>query len=311
MEINPSNSIFVFPGQGSQFPGMGKDLNEIKPLLSIINKAEEILEISLSEIFSENNAEILNNTRIAQPAIMLISLAYFELVKHYNGKQFKEPKFWAGHSLGEYTALVASNAITLEEGLNLISKRALFMEQASKQFSGGMIAVIGLELKQIQNALKDTSAEIANINSKNQIVISCKSEIIEKTLELCKEAGARQAIKLPVSGAFHSKLMIPAQNQLNQHIDTIPFKTPTSPIICNTNTMITSDPNILKEELKTQLCNCVNWQKSIETAVNEGIESLVEIGPGKVLRNLFKRDYPSLNVVSLNNVETIKETPFI
>ena len=311
MEINPSNSIFVFPGQGSQFPGMGKDLNEIKPLLSIINKAEEILEISLSEIFSENNAEILNNTRIAQPAIMLISLAYFELVKHYNGKQFKEPKFWAGHSLGEYTALVASNAITLEEGLNLISKRALFMEQASKQFSGGMIAVIGLELKQIQNALKDTSAEIANINSKNQIVISCKSEIIEKTLELCKEAGARQAIKLPVSGAFHSKLMIPAQNQLNQHIDTIPFKPPPSPIICNTNTMITSDPNILKEELKTQLCNCVNWQKSIETAVNEGIESLVEIGPGKVLRNLFKRDYPSLNVVSLNNVETIKETPFI
>ena len=311
MEINPSNSIFVFPGQGSQFTGMGKDLNEINHPLAIINKAEKILDISLSEIFSESNPEILNNTRIAQPAIMLISLAYFELVKHYNEKQFREPKFWAGHSLGEYTALVASNTITLEEGLNLISKRALFMEQASKQFPGGMIAVIGLELNQIENVLKETSAEIANINSKNQIVISCKNNTIEKTLELCKEAGARQAIKLPVSGAFHSKLMIPAQNKLNQHIDTISFKKPTSPIICNTNKMVTSNPNILKEELKNQLCNCVNWQNSIEIAVNQGIESFVEIGPGKVLRNLFKRDYPSLNVLSLNNVETIKKTTFI
>ncbi len=278
---------YIFPGQGAQFTGMGLDLyGKSTVAQELFEKANKILGFSITDVMFEGTPEALKETKVTQPAIFLHSVILAKVL----GDDFK-PEMVAGHSLGELSALVANGVLTFEDGLKLVSKRALAMQKACEAQESTMAAVLGLEDKIVE----DTCAEIdgvvvaANYNCPGQLVISGDVEAINKACELLTEKGARRAIVLPVGGAFHSPLMEPAREELAAAIKETTFSEPTCPIYQNVVAKAVTNPEEIKENLIAQLTAPVRWTQCIQSMISDGGTEFVEVGPGKVLQGLMRK----------------------
>jgi len=279
---------YVFPGQGSQWVGMGHDLYVNLPeAKAVFEEADSILGFALSALCFEGPEDVLRQTVNAQPAIMAVSVAYLRTSPQLQDRP--QPSFLAGHSLGEYTALVAAGSLSFADALRLARERGRLMQEAGNQTSGGMLAVIGLDEATVQSVCQATGTEIANINCPGQIAISGPSQVLDKAAQLAREKGAQRVIPLPVSGAFHSRLMQPAADGMAQAVSNLRFQDAIIPIVANTTAQPMTSGNALKAELLSQLCHSVLWQKSVEWMIKEGALEFVEIGPGQVLTGLIKR----------------------
>lgn len=279
---------YVFPGQGSQWVGMGHDLYVNLPeAKAVFEEADSILGFALSALCFEGPEDVLRQTVNAQPAIMAVSVAYLRTSPQLQDRP--QPSLLAGHSLGEYTALVAAGSLSFADALRLARERGRLMQEAGNQTSGGMLAVIGLDEATVQSVCQATGTEIANINCPGQIAISGPSQVLDKAAQLAKEKGAQRVIPLPVSGAFHSRLMQPAADGMAQAVSNLRFQDAIIPIVANTTAQPMTSGNALKAELLSQLCHSVLWQKSVEWMIKEGAHEFVEIGPGQVLTGLIKR----------------------
>ena len=278
---------YVFPGQGAQFPGMGKELYEASAgAKQLFEKANEILGFSITDIMFGEIAEALKQTKVTQPAIFLHSVILAKSL----GDSFKA-EMVAGHSLGEFSALVAAGYLSFEDGLRLVSKRAMAMQKACEQNPSTMAAVLGLENKVVENICKEIKEVVvpANYNCPGQLVISGSNEGIDIACEKLTEAGARRALKLPVGGAFHSPLMEPARAELEQAIDETNFTAGICPIYQNVTATAITNPEEIKENLKKQLTASVLWTQTMQQMITDGLSSVTEVGPGKVLQGLFKK----------------------
>ncbi len=278
---------YIFPGQGSQFTGMGADLYEKSTeAKELFEKANELLGFSITDVMFNGTAEELKQTKVTQPAIFLHSVILSKVL----GKDF-QPEMVAGHSLGEFSALVANGTLTFEDGLLLVSKRALAMQKACELQSSTMAAVLGLDDKVVEDALKEIEGIVvaANYNCPGQLVISGEIKAIDAACELLLEKGARRALKLPVSGAFHSPLMQPAREELAKAIENTNFDKPICPIYQNVVAKAVSDPLEIKENLISQLTAPVRWTQSIQQMINDGATEFIEVGPGKVLQGLLRK----------------------
>lgn len=278
---------YVFPGQGAQFEGMGKDLHdESEVARSIFTKADEILGYSLSEIMFEGTADDLKQTKVTQPALYVHSLATF----YKSG--VSDIQAVAGHSLGEFSALAANGVLTFEDGLKLVYERAMAMQDACDAVPGTMAAILGLDndvVEDICNGIDDVVVA-ANYNCPGQLVISGSQEGIDKAMSLAKDAGARRALSLPVGGAFHSPLMQPAQDRLAMAIRNTTFDVPQCPIYQNVTGEKVIDPKMIQENLIAQLTGPVKWTQIMNNMIVDGISEIVEVGGnGKVLSGLFKK----------------------
>ena len=278
---------YVFPGQGAQFPGMGKELYEaLADAKQLFEKANEILGFSITDIMFGEDAEALKQTKVTQPAIFLHSVILAKSL----GDSFKA-EMVAGHSLGEFSALVAAGYLSFEDGLRLVSKRAIAMQKACEQNPSTMAAVLGLENEVVENICKEIKEVVvpANYNCPGQLVISGSNEGIDIACEKLTEAGARRALKLPVGGAFHSPLMEPARAELEQAIDETNFTEGICPIYQNVTATAITNPEEIKENLKKQLTASVLWTQTMQQMITDGLSSVTEVGPGKVLQGLFKK----------------------
>lgn len=281
-------TAYVFPGQGSQWTGMGHDLYTSLPeARAVFEEADSVLGFPLSRLCFEGPDDVLRQTINAQPAIMTVSVAYLRASPQLKGRP--QPSFVAGHSLGEYTALVAAGTLSFADALRLARERGRLMQEAGNQTSGGMLAVIGLDEATVQSVCQATGMEIANINCPGQIAISGPSQVLEEATQLAKQKGAQRVVPLPVSGAFHSRLMQPAADGMARAVSNLEFQDAAVPIVANTTAQPMTSGKELKAELLSQLCHSVLWQKSVELMTNEGIIEFVEIGPGQVLTGLIKR----------------------
>jgi [acyl-carrier-protein] S-malonyltransferase len=278
---------YVFPGQGAQFVGMGKDLYEHSEVArELFEKANDILGFRITDIMFDGTDEELKQTKVTQPAIFLHSVILAKVL----GEDFK-PDMVAGHSLGELSALVANGVLNFEDGLKLVSKRALAMQKACEKEPSTMAAILGLEDKVVEDACEaiDGVVVAANYNCPSQLVISGSIEAIDKACEVLTEAGAKRALKLPVGGAFHSPLMEPAREELAAAIEATPFNQPNCPIYQNVTANAIIDPSAIKENLIAQLTAPVRWTQTMNQMIADGCESVTEVGPGRVLQGLFKK----------------------
>ena len=275
---------YIFPGQGAQFTGMGKDLYDNSPLAKeLFEKANEILGFRITDIMFEGTAEQLKETKVTQPAIFLHSVILAKTL----GEDF-QPQMVAGHSLGEFSALVANGALSFEDGLKLVSKRALAMQKACEIKPSTMAAVLGLEDKIVEEvcASIDGIVVAANYNCPGQLVISGEPSAVEQACDAMKEAGAKRALLLPVGGAFHSPMMEPAREELAAAIEATTFATPVCPVYQNVTATAVSDANEIKKNLIIQLTAPVKWTQTVQQMIADGASSFTEVGPGKVLIGL-------------------------
>ena len=278
---------YIFPGQGAQFSGMGLDLYEKSPLAQeYFEKANDILGFSITDIMFEGTAEQLKETKVTQPAIFLHSVILAKVL----GDSF-QPEMVAGHSLGELSALVANGVLSFEDGLKLVSKRALAMQKACEIAPSTMAAVLGLE----DNVVEETCAAIdgvvvaANYNCPGQLVISGEISAVEKACEVLTEKGARRALLLPVGGAFHSPMMEPARAELAAAIETTTFSEPTCAVYQNVVAKAVTNPEEIKENLIAQLTAPVKWTQCVQAMIADGGTEFIEVGPGKVLQGLMRK----------------------
>ncbi len=289
-------NAYIFPGQGAQFVGMGKDLYENYPVAKeLFGQANSILGFSITDIMFNGTTEGLKKTEVTQPAIFLHSVVLSKVM----GDSFK-PDMVAGHSLGEFSALVANGVLSFEDGLKLVSQRALAMQKACEIQPSTMAAVLGLEDEVVEQVCKDTPGIVvaANYNCPGQLVISGAVEAINLACEKMKEAGARRALVLPVGGAFHSPLMEPAREELAAAIEATPFGTPTCPIYQNVTTLPIIESDEIKNNLILQLTAPVKWTQSVRNMVKDGATLFTEIGPGKVLQSLVRKIEPTAETQS-------------
>jgi len=278
---------YVFPGQGAQFPGMGKDLFDNSEVAKqFFDQANKILDFSITEIMFGEDAEALKQTKVTQPAIFLHSVILSKVL----GDSFT-PNMVAGHSLGEFSALVAAGYLSFEDGLKLVSKRAIAMQKACDKNPSTMAAVLGLENEIVENICSEIDEIVvpANYNCPGQLVISGSDKGIDIACEKLTEAGARRALKLPVGGAFHSPLMEDARDELETAIDSTNFTEGICPIYQNVTASAITHPIDIKENLKTQLTSPVMWTQTMQQMITDGLTSVTEVGPGKVLQGLFKK----------------------
>jgi len=278
---------YLFPGQGAQFSGMGLDLYNNSPLAKeLFEQANEILGFEITKIMFEGTAEELKQTKVTQPAIFLHSVILAKVL----GDDFK-PEMVAGHSLGELSALVANNVLTFEDGLKLVSKRALAMQKACEAQESTMAAVLGLDDAVVEEVCASIDGVVvaANYNCPGQLVISGEITAIDKACELLTEKGARRALKLPVGGAFHSPLMEPAREELAAAIEATTFSNPICPVYQNVVAKAVSNPSEIKENLILQLTAPVRWTQCVQAMVADGGTDFVEVGPGKVLQGLMRK----------------------
>ena len=278
---------YIFPGQGAQFVGMGKDLYENSPVAkNLFNKANEILGFSITDIMFEGTPEQLKETKVTQPAIFLHSVILSKVL----GNDFK-PEMVAGHSLGEFSALVANGVLSFEDGLRLVSKRALAMQKACEKSESTMAAVLSLEDHVVEEVCAEIGDEVvpANYNCPGQLVISGGVAAIEKACEILKEKGARRALVLPVSGGFHSPYMELAREELAKAIEETTFREPNYPIYQNVTTTAVTSAAEIKKNLIAQLTAPVKWTQSVQQMIADGATSFTEVGPGKVLQGLVKK----------------------
>ena len=278
---------YVFPGQGAQFTGMGKDLFDNSELAkNLFKQANDSLGFDITRIMFEGEKEELTQTKVTQPAIFLHSVILAKAL----GSQFKADMV-AGHSLGEFSALVAANYMTFEDGLKLVYNRALAMQKACEQNPSTMAAILGLEDKIIEEVCQSINGVVvpANYNCPGQLVISGSNEAIAEACQKLTDAGARRALQLPVGGAFHSPLMEPAQIELAAAIESTPFKEGDCPIYQNVTAKAETNPEEIKSNLIKQLTASVKWTQTMQQMQEDGLTSVTEVGPGKVLQGLFKK----------------------
>lgn len=278
---------FVFPGQGAQFVGMGKDLfDQSSKAKEMFHKANKILGFKITDMMFDGTDEDLRQTKVTQPAIFLHSVILASVLEDF------DPSMVAGHSLGEFSALVANKVLTFEDGLKLVAKRANAMQKACEMQPGTMAAVIGMEDDQVERicaSVSDTVVVPANYNSPGQIVISGSIEGVEKASEKLKEAGAKRVLPLKVGGAFHSPLMEPARVELAEAINETKFNPGICPIYQNVTGQSVTDPEIIKKNLVAQLTSPVRWTQTMLNMIANGLNNVVEVGPGTVLQGLFKK----------------------
>ncbi|NDV43322.1 ACP S-malonyltransferase [Flagellimonas sediminis] len=289
-------NAYIFPGQGAQFVGMGLDLYENHSVAQeLFEKANEILGFSITDIMFEGTAEDLKQTKVTQPAIFLHSVILSKVL----GDTFK-PDMVAGHSLGEFSALVANGTLNFEDGLQLVSQRALAMQKACEIKPSTMAAVLGLDDAIVEKICAEVEGIVvpANYNCPGQLVISGEVDAVNIACEKLKEAGAKRALLLPVGGAFHSPLMEPAREELAAAIEATQFSVPNCPIYQNVTTTAVSDANEIKKNLILQLTAPVKWNQSVQQMVKDGASSFVEVGPGKVLQGLVKKISPEAETSS-------------
>ena len=278
---------FVFPGQGAQFSGMGKDLHDASQDARMrFEQANDILGFDIASIMFEGTAEELKQTKVTQPAIFLHSVILAECL----GDAF-QPDMVAGHSLGEFSALVAAGALGFKDGLSLVSARANAMQKACELQPSTMAAVLGLENNVVEDICGDTDGVVvaANYNCPGQLVISGEVPAVEAACHALTEAGARRALMLPVGGAFHSPLMEPAREELATAIAQADIQSPRCPIYQNVSAEPTSDPQLIRQQLVAQLTAPVRWTQTMEAMIADGAKEVTEVGPGKVLQGLFKK----------------------
>jgi [acyl-carrier-protein] S-malonyltransferase len=276
---------YVFPGQGAQFVGMGKDLYESnEQARELFEKANEILGFRITDIMFEGTAEDLKQTKVTQPAVFLHSVISAIVLG-------VEPEMVAGHSLGEFSALVVAKALSFEDGLRLVAARAMAMQKACELNPSGMAAVLGLPDEKVEEVCAQIDGVVvpANYNCPGQLVISGANEAIDAACEKMKEEGAKRALKLSVGGAFHSPLMQPAQEELAAAIEQAQFAAPICPVYQNVTTVAETDPAVIKANLVKQLTSPVKWTQSVQNMLADGAEQFVEVGPGSVLQGLVKK----------------------
>ena len=277
---------YIFPGQGSQFSGMGKDLYEANASAkALFDEANEILGFSITDIMFEGSADDLKQTKVTQPAVFLHSVAWAKTIDNF------KPDMVAGHSLGEFSALVANQSLSFADGLKLVSQRAMAMQKACELEESTMAAVLALDDEVVEQACEaiDGVVVAANYNCPGQLVISGSVAAIDVAIEKMKELGARRALKLPVGGAFHSPLMKPAEDELAQAISNTRFNTPICPVYQNVSTTAITDPEEIKANLIKQLTAPVKWTQSIQNMIKDGATEFIEVGPGKVLMGLMMK----------------------
>lgn len=285
------SKAYIFPGQGSQFPGMGKALYERSAeARELMDKANEILGFPITDIMFGESAEDLKATRVTQPAIFIHSV----VLALCSG--LETPAMVAGHSLGEFSALAAAGAMSFEDALRLVAVRASAMQKCCEQVPGSMAAIIKLPTETIEEICASCSGLVipANYNSEGQVVISGEAEAVAEACKKMMEAGAKRALPLPVSGAFHSPLMEPARLELAEAIDKTPFQAPACPVYQNVTALPSSDPEVIKANLLKQLTSPVRWTQTVQNMVADGADYFLEIGPGTVLQGLVGRIAPEV-----------------
>ncbi len=290
---------YLFPGQGSQFPGMGKDLYENYPeAKALFEKANDILGFKITELMFAGSEEDLKQTKVTQPSIFLHSV----ILAHTMGESFK-PDMVAGHSLGEFSALVANKTLTFEDALMLVKIRAFAMQKACEAIPSTMAAILNLDDAIVENICAEISASgeivvAANYNCPGQLVISGSIKGVNDACERMKAAGAKRALILPVGGAFHSPLMKPAREELAGAIAATHFSTPVCPVYQNVNARPVMDPQMIKDNLVAQLTSPVRWTQTIQNMISDGATNFIEVGPGKVLQGLVKKINKDMEAMS-------------
>ncbi|MEY2962490.1 MAG: ACP S-malonyltransferase [Pelagibacteraceae bacterium] len=300
----------LFPGQGSQVVGMGSEFyNNFSSVKEIFNSADEKLKFKLSKIILEGPEDQLKLTQNTQPAILTVSYAIFKILKEEFNYNFENTKYFAGHSLGEYSALLCAGSLSFEDALYLLFERGKSMQEAVPVGKGGMLAVLGSENEEIEDCIKKIKSkgicEIANDNAPGQIIVSGNIELIQELQNILKE-NKKKSIMLPVSAPFHCSLMNAAATNMKSKIENVNFTKPNYEIITNVSASPTNDPVKIKKLLVEQIYSKVRWRESILYMANQNITEYLEIGPGKVLTGLVKRILPSANSSSINSIEDIK-----
>jgi len=303
-----SKVAYVFPGQGAQSTGMGLDLyNSHPPAKDVFDEADASLGFPISRLCFEGPDEELTKTHNVQPAILVVSIACLRASQAARCGSLPPPAFVAGHSLGEYTALVAAGALSLADAVLLVRERGRLMYEAGVRTPGSMLAVIGLDEETVKDVCLQSGTEISNINCPGQIVISGAVQSLAEASKLAKTRGARVLIPLKVSGAFHSALMEPVISEFGRVVSDVRFRPPSVPVISNVNARPLANVDSIREELVKQLRSCIQWQGSVEYMTRSGVTAFYEIGPGRVLTGLIRRVNSELQVFNVSGIEDIAQ----
>ncbi|OIO40323.1 MAG: [acyl-carrier-protein] S-malonyltransferase [Candidatus Omnitrophica bacterium CG1_02_49_10] len=298
---------YIFPGQGAQYVGMGRDVyKKFKEAKDIFDRAEEVLGRDIAALCFDGPAEELVKTDNSQVAIFTLSIAIMRTLRSLGRDELSHPALTAGLSLGEYSALVASGVLDFEEGLRLVSARGRFMQEAAEKEAGGMLAIIGLSLEDVERVCGESGCEVANLNCPNQVVVSGGNKSLEIAKSKASASGAKKVIMLEVSGAFHSSLMKDAGERLLKEMGSIAFKTAQIPVVSNVTAKPVSLPDEIKENLIKQVSSATRWEDSMNFMKSEGVNRYLEIGPGKVLKGLARKIDAALAVETVGTVEEIE-----